>query len=112
MLFCVAFRFLRGGIEAEVLQIEEDTLQEHVHLHSLNDPGHEHTYSDYYEWQNNIDGNDGVYGDDADIPTDHTRTTQSAKAGISITIDGVSGARTSTETRPKNMRVVYIMKVC
>ena len=33
----------------------------------------------------------------------------SAKAYIKVT--NVSGARTSEETRPKNIRVVYIMKV-
>ena len=43
---------------------------------------------------------------------DHKRTCDSGKTGISMTIDGVSGAREIAETRPKNMHVVYIMKVC
>ena len=32
------FRFLRGGSESEVLNLEDDSLQEHEH--SLTDPGH------------------------------------------------------------------------
>jgi hypothetical protein len=39
----------------------------------------------------------------------HSSTTNSATSNIKVT--DVSGARTSGETRPKNIRVVYIMKV-
>ena len=85
-----------------------------MHYHSLKDPGHTHSYHDTYAKDNNINtGNDkGFYMDEDDVNQDHERLSESASTGISITIDGVSSARTSTETRPKNMRVVYIMKVC
>ena len=39
----------------------------------------------------------------------HHTTTSHAKSNIAIT--AVNGARTDHETRPKNIRVVYIMKV-
>ena len=41
-----------------------------------------------------------------------SRQTDKGATGISISVYEVNGARTSTETRPKNMRVVYIMKIC
>ena len=47
---------------------------------------------------------DSVYG--------HNSMTNRATSGVSITVDEVKNARTSTETRPINMRVVFIMKVC
>ena len=97
-----------------MLNVEEDSLQEHMHYHSLIDPGHTHSYHDNYAQDNNIEtGNDkGFYMDEDDVNQDHERLSESANTGISITIDGVSSARTSSETRPKNMRVVYIMKIC
>ena len=49
------------------------------------------------------DGNDGHWS---------SRQTEEGTTGILISVNGVNGARTSTETRPKNMRVVYIMKIC
>ena len=52
------------------------------------------------------DNTSGFVSAIGDITADITATV------TSITIDGVSSARTSTETKPKNMRVVYIMKVC
>ena len=85
-----------------------------MHYHSLKDPGHTHSYNDKYAVNNNqnTDNGKGFYMDRDDPNLDHKRSSGSAKTGISFTIDGVSGARISTETRPKNMRVVYIMKVC
>ena len=113
IIWTLLYRFLRGGIEADILNIEEDTLQEHVHFHSLNDPGHSHGYNDLYP----VAGNDGPglgwYGQaNYNRASDHRRASESAKTYLQLIIDGVSGARASTETRPKNMRVVYIMKVC
>ena len=40
----------------------------------------------------------------------HDRTTSSKTTGI--TVEGVRNGKYSDETRPKNMKVTFIMKVC
>ena len=40
------------------------------------------------------------------------RQTDHGKSGISMSVTGVQGARKGSETKPKNMNVVYVMKVC
>ena len=113
MKYPAFFRFLRGGLQTEVLSVEEDSLQAHIHSHTIYDPGHTHTYGDIYfdQWSN---GEAWLAFElyNNDLRRDHLRTSGLAYSGISISVDGVYGARTSDETRPKNMRVVYIMKVC
>ena len=103
-------RFLRGAIVADALNFEEDSIQSHTHSHTLNDPGHTHPYKDKYSCRRNYVNHDNTqYIDNCE----EDRTTSSAKTGITMSITGVSGdARTSSETKPKNMNVVYIMKVC
>ena len=106
-------RFLRGGNENEVLTIQEDSLQDHYHFHT--DYGHNHGYTDTHF--NNASG-DGYLGpnhyqneyyvDAFNWPYD--AITLGATTGISVT--GATGARIDTETRPKNMFVIYLMKVC
>ena len=39
-------RFLRGGLDDDQLQIEEDSLQ--AHTHGVSDSGHSHGYDDKY----------------------------------------------------------------
>ena len=101
-------RFLRGGLDADQLQTEEDSLQ--AHTHDVSDSGHDHGYDDKY-----IDRNDGTTGRNNDgyyyrfDYHSHASTTNSATSNIKVT--DVNGAQTSDETRPKNIRVVYIMKV-
>ena len=113
-VICSIFRFLRGGLETDVLNVEEDSLQEHTHAHTINDPGHTHQYGDiYFDHWDNVNGEAWLaFGDNDDLRRDHLRTNYLSMSGISISVNEVNGARTSTETRPKNMRVVYIMKVC
>ena len=41
-----------------------------------------------------------------------TRTTSSGTTGISVTVGSVKDTDHCAETRPKNMAIVYIMKVC
>ena len=36
----------------------------------------------------------------------------SSKAFTSISVNGAKGASIDSETRPKNMHVIFIMKVC
>ena len=67
----------------------------------------------YLSNYNNYNGEAWLhFGDNDDIRWDKERTSALSKTGISISVNEVNGARTSTETRPKNMRVIYIMKVC
>ena len=39
-------RFLRGGPDSDMLNMEEDQMQDH--MHDFNDPGHDHPYNDIY----------------------------------------------------------------
>ena len=102
------FRFLRGGSEAEVLLFQEDSLQNHNHF--LKDPGHGHEYT--IEHLTNGDLKAGHHSGDpvSDRVSDRTLNSSNGKTGISI--EGVKDARTDSETRPKNMHVLFIMKVC
>ena len=100
-------RFLRGASDSEMLTMEEDQMQDRTH--TITDPGHMHGYKDGYTNNNNQHGagpkdGDGVFN------WDHARTSDSSFTGI--TVDGVSsGYRFGSETRPKNMHVIYIIKV-
>merc|ERR1711971_894123 len=100
-------RFLRGASDSEVLTLEEDQMQDHKH--ELNDPGHSHVYDDLYT--DNRDGpNTGPKDGEGIFGLSHTRTSEKSTSGI--TVQGVSsGFRSGTETRPKNMNVIYIMRV-
>ena len=104
-------RFLRGGMDGVQLNTEEDSLQ--AHTHGVTDYGHSHGYDDKYP--SNTEGIDGYWGPDGtDTASDrfdksHSSTSNTATSNVKVT--DVSGARTSGETRPKNIRVVYIMKV-
>jgi len=100
-------RFLRGASDSEVLTLEEDQMQDHKH--ELNDPGHAHVYDDRYT--DNRDGpNTGPKDGEGIFGLSHTRTSEKSTSGI--TVQGVSsGFRSGTETRPKNMNVIYIMRV-
>ena len=108
-------RFLRGGLVEDALNLEEDSLQDHIHSHSFNDPGHVHPYIDRYYTGGAGSGRNGPVSEDTNGgPWDgkSDRISSSGKTGITMSVNGVSDARTSSETKPKNMNVVYIMKVC
>jgi len=105
-------RFLRGGIDTDQLKLEEDQIQNH--LHDINDPGHSHAYED--RWVNENAFQNGYAG-----PKDHDyivdrwdytdyRTTSSQSTGISVGYVK-SNYRRGEETRPKNMNVIFIMRV-
>ena len=104
-------RFLRGGLDGVQLETEEDSLQ--AHTHEVSDSGHNHGYDDKYSsYDNGVNGILGPRGGDRSgdrFDQSHSSTTNGAYSNIKVT--DVSGARTSGETRPKNIRVVYIMKV-
>ena len=103
-------RFIRGGNEETLLSFEDDMMQDHQH--SVDDPGHFHPYID-----KTIDYGRSGHCYDYDCsnqvgdPT-FDRTTTSNVTGISVNgISSGAGYRYGQETRPKNMRAIYIMRV-
>ena len=99
-----AGRFLRGGSDETVLTLEEDMVQDHQH--GVNDPGHTHPSPYKYELAFACGS---VCGADYSSPSSQ-ETIPSSTTGISVT--GISnGYRYGDETRPRNMHVVYIMRV-
>ena len=105
-------RFLRGAPDSEVLTMEEDQMQDHKH--DFSDPGHTHRYDDKYP---NYWGNDkGVWGPPASDKIfdryDKSHTSQTVSSLTGMTVKGVSsGYNFGSETRPKNMNVIFIMRV-
>ena len=102
-------RFLRGGLDEDVLKMEDDQIQDHVH--SIYDPGHEHEFKDKYAFSlgDGVHTGHGGHGTKF-ISMTRTVTSENKRTGISVT--GVSDdVRHGDETRPKNMNVVYIIRV-
>ena len=110
-------RFLRGGSDQDVLTLEEDMMQNHEH--SVHDSGHSHDYLDYSHFK------DGVAFTEDDLwvwrfgtgvgSWSHqgydSRTTFTSN-GNGLSVKGVSDDfRSGAETRPRNMNVVFIMRV-
>jgi len=119
--------FLRGGSDEQALVIENDTFQDHNHIddgHNHADNGHSHSYSDrfpsYDGWGCGIeDGHIGPPSSDKDNDRyDCERTgyyTSSNNIGLQANFAGLKGADSSSrhgeETRPKNMGIVWIMRI-
>ena len=108
-------RFLRGGVQSEALETQQDALQKHEH--NLHDPGHDHSYIDGHvnigkdEVKRN--GNRGPKYHDLLSDEWNKLTTRYTKSSTSkIRVQEVRAAQTADETRPKNMKVTFIMKVC
>ena len=103
-------RFLRGGLDGVQLHTEEDSLQ--AHTHGVSDSGHSHGYTDIWPDRTIHSSDFGPCCEDRNawaFDGNHNIATASAISNVAVT--SVNGARTGDETRPKNMRVVYIMKV-
>jgi len=109
--------FLRGGSEDDALEKQEDQLQDHQHVdagHTHSNDPHSHSYYDTYSLDQtgkSGKGSDYFQRDDASS----TRTSDSTKiiiASSTSNISGVtSGFRSGAETRPRNMKVVWAIKV-
>ena len=123
-----ARRFLRGGPDSSMLTLEEDQLQDHKHVfsdpghyHGVTDPGHYHSYNDEVNENHYHDAGCGGSCGRADRANnkDNSRTTGHKSTGISVdsqstgvSVTGVTSSyRHGSETRPKNMNVIYIMRV-
>ena len=117
-------RFLRGGSLSQVLTLEGDSVQDHEHIdggHSHSDAGHTHTdagHTHAYEHMG-IDHGCGIEGCDLHAyKKTYTSSVgkadiQSSKAQIQTSTSNVgkmSSGNIGGETRPVNMRVVWIIK--
>ena len=112
-------RFLRGGSISEVLTLQEDAIQKHSHEAQVTDPGHFHRYDD--KWPScgryRQHGHHGPTGCDTSndrFDDSHWSDTGKKTTGIGVDItNNIKGAKyDQNETRPKNMKVVYVMRVC
>ena len=97
-------RFLRGGHDSEQLALEEDSIKSHTHstrdAHFIpfNGPGDTdcpsgYTHKPTIAWYLNIVPDYGVYDD------------------LVCERELMSGPAGTTETKPKNMNVIFIIKV-
>ena len=95
------------GQDSEVLTLEEDQMQDHQH--DISDPGHTHPYQD----QHNSAVEDAKWSGDEFLyhgNSDTAKVTSPNTTGVTVT--GVSSSyRHGDETRPKNMNVIYIIRV-
>ena len=106
--------FLRGGDENSAMEFEEDQMQDHKHTdygHSHSSPPHSHPYEDMIAY-----GTGSGYRPCGEScrREDESRNTASASVKINSArsnIGGVSSSyRRGAETRPRNMKVIWVMK--
>ena len=105
-------RFLRGGHDSLQLTLEEDQLQDHEHYVILTDPGHAHDYTDrYLDSQHSSSCTPTGCTHDYSNNVAHSVTSFSGKTNISAEVTGVRTGNHGTETRPRNMNVIFIIRV-
>jgi len=119
-------RFLRGGSDDEVLTMEDDQMQDHEHIdngheHSASSstPPHDHgfTYKQSDWYMNSCDMAGGSFWcwkhSIIEKRTDKTNINiETIVSKAQSNIGGVkSSYRTGSETRPRNMNIIYIMRV-
>lgn len=98
--------FLRGSGTSAVGVYEEDNFKSHTHTANITDPGHAH--------QTAVIGGPAPYGNGSTVlgiagyvaQSSPTTLTEKKVTDISVLNSNVGG----TETRPKNKRVLYIIK--
>jgi len=138
-------RFLRGGSDHQVGQLEDDSVEDHTHEikdsgHTHQDNGHTHIQAPHNHWldetgnshapgfvsrscSSNVAGylltkhqypadcmnvNSYTAKEQPSIHTGHA-SIKSSTSGVKI--GKMGGAKSGGETRPKNMRTVFIMRV-
>ena len=107
--------FLRGGPDAQELEYEDDTILDHEHIdnkHTHADRGHAHRYRD--KWTDRVSGV-GIDGGGARwIFPENIRTSQYGKAQLTSDYSNIGkikdGYSKGSETRPKNVKVVWIIR--
>lgn len=112
--------FVRAGTDANYLHRESDALQNHKHVdpgHRHYDQGHTHRTQDcrfhHGEGSWKVDEYDGADKNHLSCPwvTSKTGYANLKTAGTGVSWINKDTARISHETRPANMRLIYIMKV-
>ena len=99
---------MRGASDdSDMLKMEDDSIQ--THTHGINDPGHTHGYDDNYLEDNSHGSSFGSKWPSK--ATQRELITNKGVTGITVSYPTGAGVKVDSETRPKNMRVVYIMKV-
>ena len=106
-------RFLRGGDDKDMLKLEDDQLLEHTH--NIADSGHHHGYTDTH--YTTILGPAALSLPDylnahkvkQIVPQPTTQQTASAHSGI--TGGGINSGHHGNENRPKNMAIIWIIRV-
>jgi len=118
--------FLRGGEPGQQLELEDDQVQDHQHQ----DPGHSHSASSssqphqhtYDEYHVNSSGSSGIHHYQPVSSGDRlyrgNYTSSSSEVSVSTTVSesstGISGvtttARAGAETRPRNMKISWIIR--
>ena len=91
-----------------MLRLEEDELQDHEH--AATDPGHAHGYDDKYT--NNVASphNTGPGDGEGYFGVSHASTSAASRTGL--VVEGVASSyRRGEETMPRNMNVVFIIRV-
>ena len=97
-------RFLRGGDDNDVLTLEEDQILDHIH--DVFDEGHSHfTYA-------GKEGEGHSYDGDGGGGHIHNVNLQSSTDLSGITVGYITNSfRKGSENRPKNMNVVFVIRV-
>ena len=85
------------------------------HKHDISDPGHDHSYNDKYpNWGGDDQGykGPGTFSDSTNDRFDKSHARTTGETYTNMTVEGISsGYRHGAETRPKNMNVIYIIRV-
>ena len=100
--------FLRGGADSAMLGLEQDEMQDHEH--GVTDPGHVHGYDDKYT--NNVGSpyDSGPADGEGYFGVSHASTSTASRSGL--VVEGVGEEyRRGEETKPRNMNVVFIIRV-
>ena len=112
-------RFLRGGNTDKILEIQEDMFLNHDHEvidsgHTHTDTGHTHGYIDYSYDVTPGHYKYGTIGTQNDFRHKTTDSSQAklTKESSNIEIAQSKNLKSGTETRPKNMVVEWIIKIC
>ena len=128
-------RFLRGGQPQQSLTFQDDALQDHEHSildsghkhldegHTHSDNGHTHNYYDdgKFRWDYGYSHGGETTGD---LRSAGYKTSEAGKANIqssnaniksataNIAVKKVANARSSDETRPRNVIIQWIIRIC
>jgi len=99
-------RFLRGSSDLEMLTMEDEKTRLPDHTHNSKSKPHTHSYTDTYLSDQHCDMASGSYW------CIHGNSKTTGSTTVDVEVQGVSNhGEFDDETRPKNMHVIYIMRV-